>query len=307
MMTGNTIVIATRKSRLALWQTQFVKNKLQHLYPNIKINLLTKVTEGDKRQDIALSDIGGKNLFTKELQSTLLTKEADIAVHSIKDLSAQPQPGLVLAAFCQRHDPRDAFISTTYQQFVDLPHQAIVGTSSPRRQCQLLALRPDLNIKLLRGNVDTRLSKLAQHQYDAIVLAAAGLQRLELDHLITEYFPLTKILPAIGQGAIGIECLSENQEIQQLLQPLDHQPTRYCVEAERAVNARLNGDCYTPIAAHASLVKDKLTLVANVGNLTGSKILTAKSSKISQLYKELGNEVAELLIKQGAISFLQNH
>lgn len=303
-MNKSSIIIATRKSQLALWQAEYVKQLLLQHYPQLDIVFLTKTTTGDERQDVSLSAIGGKNLFVKELQAAVLAKEADIAVHSIKDLSCTPHPELLLAAMCERADPRDAFLSHRYPSLQLLPPKSIIGTSSPRRECQLKFLRPDLTYTLLRGNVDTRIKKLKLGEYDAIILAAAGLTRLNLLDDVTEYFSPTEMLPAIGQGAIGIECRSDDTLMQEFLEPLNHLPTYYCVSAERAVNRYLGGDCFTPIAAHANLVNDQLTLMALVGSLTTQEIISTKIQGPSHSAEALGAEAAKNLLNKGAAQLL---
>lgn len=300
------LIIATRASPLALKQADIVKSKLERLHPDLEITYLATTTRGDKNQHTALSDIGGKNLFAKELQAAVLQNKADIAVHSTKDLSAKPIPGLSLVSFCEREDPRDCFISERYSSFSDLPPQATLGTASPRRQSQLLALRPDLNIKLLRGNVKTRLDKLKHAEYDAIILAAAGLNRLGLSAHICEYFSVDVITPAIGQGVIGIECRTNDRLTQALIKPLNHAPTHSCVSAERAVNAYLNGNCFTPIGAHAILKNGNLNLTAIVGALDGSTLLQSKIQGSPNDAESLGTQAALGLIKQGAKAFLQS-
>ncbi len=298
------LIIATRQSPLALWQTEYVKAQLQQHHPDITVEILGKTTEGDRKKDVALNKIGGKNLFAKELQQLLISGQADIAVHSIKDLSVTQPKGLQLACVCKRADPRDAFLAIKHESLNALPNNAIIGTASPRRQCQLLALRPDLQIKLLRGNVGTRLAKLAAGEFDAILLAAAGLTRLKLEQQITEYLDPSLFIPAIGQGAIGIECREDNEEACNLLAPLNDTETAICIEAERAVNRILGGDCFTPIGAHATIEKNTLTLNAMVGALDGSRVINAsKSGKLAEA-TTLGSDVAETLLIDGAKELL---
>ncbi len=221
-MTKKTLKIATRKSPLALWQANFVKHALHQLHPQLNIELVGLLTLGDKNQNVSLTKIGGKSLFVKELQNALLENQADIAVHSIKDMSVIPCPGLQLYAVCQREDPRDAFVANHFNNVTELPKGAIVGTSSPRRQSLIKAMRPDVNISVLRGNVGTRLAKLDAKQYDAIILAAAGLKRLELETKIKEYLSPKEFIPAIGQGALGIECREDDDHVKELIQSLNH-------------------------------------------------------------------------------------
>lgn len=307
MNPSRTITLATRKSKLALWQAKFVKQQLLAHHPQLDVQLIAQSTAGDNNPDVALANIGGKDLFAKELQTLVLNKKADIAVHSIKDLAAITLAGLQLAAICEREDPRDVFISKTYAHFKDLKPHAIVGTASPRRQSQLLYQRPDLSIKLLRGNVNTRLQKLEDGIYDAIILAAAGIKRLGMSDRITEYFNPQTMLPAIGQGAIGIECRADDDTLLPLLQCLNHETTHACVQAERAVNAHLHGNCFTPIAAFAQLNQSTLQLEARIGALDGNEMICAKSEGHPTDAKLIGTRVAESLLSKGAGRILQSH
>lgn len=300
------IVIATRRSELALWQSNWVKLKLLALHPELTIELLELTTRGDKNTRQPLQQIGGKSLFVKELQQAVLTKQADIAVHSIKDMSAFATPGLELAAICQRADPRDAFISNQYSSVNNLPAGAIVGTASPRRQALLLNARNDLVIKCLRGNVYTRLKKLANGEYDAIILAAAGLQRLQHDHVIRDFFDPLIFTPAIGQGAIGIECRAEDESTRQLLAPLSHPTTTACVTAERIVNQQLGADCFSAVGAYAQCNNQQLHLHAMVATTDGKKLLRATANATLAKAIDLGQQVAKQLIEQGAMEIL-NH
>ena len=275
-MLEKTLKIATRQSPLALWQANYVKNRLQQLYPDLTIELVPMVTKGDVILDSPLAKIGGKGLFVKELENALLNKEADIAVHSMKDVPMQFPEGLGLAVICQREDPRDAFVSHSYRTFAELPQGAVVGTSSLRRQCQLKALRPDLDIRSLRGNVGTRLSKLDNGDYDAIILASAGLIRLGLADRIASFIDVEQSLPAAGQGAVGIECRTDDVQVQALLAPLADAETTYCVRAERAMNNHLQGGCQVPIGGYAVLQQGQLYLRALVGDIDGSRIIRAE-------------------------------
>ena len=272
-MSGEIVRIATRKSPLALWQAEFVKAQLEHFHPGLQVELVTMVTKGDIILDTPLAKIGGKGLFVKELEVAMLEGRADIAVHSMKDLPMDFPPGLMLQTICRREDPRDAFVSNTYSSISQLPAGAVVGTSSLRRQCQLRAARPDLIIKDLRGNVGTRLGKLDKGEYDAIILAAAGLLRLELPHRIAAFIEPEESLPAVGQGAVGIECREGDQRIQELLAPLEHQETRLRVLAERALNKRLDGGCQVPIGSYCIIENDQFWLRAIVGSPDGSIML----------------------------------
>ncbi|MFC2553655.1 MAG: hydroxymethylbilane synthase [Rodentibacter sp.] len=300
-MTQPTILkIATRQSPLALWQANFVKNRLEDLYPQIKVKLISMVTKGDVILDTPLAKIGGKGLFVKELENALLEKYADIAVHSMKDVPMQFPKGLGLSVICKREDPRDAFVSNKYQSLDELPQGSIVGTSSLRRQCQLKQLRPDLDIRSLRGNVGTRLTKLDNGDYDAIILAAAGLIRLGMPNRITSFIETTQFLPAAGQGAVGIECRTDDAAVQALLAPLADPETTACVLAERAMNAHLQGGCQVPIGGYAVLENGHIYLRALVGALDGSKIIYAEGKNTLKNAEILGVQIAEKLLAQGA-------
>ena len=242
------IRIATRKSPLALWQAEYIQQRLLELNPGLQVELVKMVTQGDKILDTPLAKVGGKGLFVKELEVGMLNGDADIAVHSMKDVPVEFPAGLHLAVICEREDPRDAFVSNRFTSIEDLPHGATVGTSSLRRQCQLRAWRPDLKISDLRGNVNTRLAKLDEGKYDAIILASAGLIRLGFSDRIRAFLDTDICLPAIGQGAVGVECRVDDERINALLEPLNHERTHTCVMAERAMNHRLEGGCQVPIA-----------------------------------------------------------
>ena len=304
-MLEKTLKIATRQSPLALWQANYVKDRLQQLYPDLTIELVPMVTKGDVILDSPLAKIGGKGLFVKELENALLTQEADIAVHSMKDVPMQFPEGLGLAVICQREDPRDAFVSHSYRTFAELPQGAVVGTSSLRRQCQLKALRPDLDIRSLRGNVGTRLSKLDNGDYDAIILASAGLIRLGLADRIASFIDFEQSLPAAGQGAVGIECRTDDMQVQALLAPLADAETTYCVRAERAMNNHLQGGCQVPIGGYAVLQQGQLYLRALVGDIDGSRIIRAEGKSAVENAEVLGVQIAEQLLAQGADKILQ--
>ena len=304
-MLEKTLKIATRQSPLALWQANYVKDRLQQLYPDLTIELVPMVTKGDVILDSPLAKIGGKGLFVKELENALLNKEADIAVHSMKDVPMQFPEGLELAVICQREDPRDAFVSHSYRTFAELPQGAVVGTSSLRRQCQLKALRPDLDIRSLRGNVGTRLSKLDNGDYDAIILASAGLIRLGLADRIASFIDVEQSLPAAGQGAVGIECRTDDVQVQALLAPLADAETTYCVRAERAMNNHLQGGCQVPIGGYAVLQQGQLYLRALVGDIDGSRIIRAEGKSAVENAEVLGVQIAEQLLAQGADKILQ--
>lgn len=300
-----TVRIATRKSPLALWQAEFVKAALLSANPGLKVELLKMTTQGDKILDTPLAKVGGKGLFVKELEQGMLRGEADIAVHSMKDVPVHLPDGLHINTICERENPHDAFVSNEFSSLDDLPQGATVGTSSLRRQCQLRHGRPDLQIKDLRGNVNTRLQKLDDGQFDAIILAGAGLLRLGFNERIKQFIPAEKSLPAIGQGAVGIECRTDDKEMQRLLLPLHHEQTASCVEAERALNTRLEGGCQVPIGGHAILQGDELWIRGLVGQPDGSRIITSEIKGDRDSGPELGIKVAEDLLSQGAAEILQ--
>lgn len=294
------LVIATRKSPLALWQAYHVKDLLQSHHPDLPVELLEMSTRGDKILDTPLAKVGGKGLFVKELELAMLEGRADIAVHSMKDVPMEFPDGLGLTTIVTREDPRDAFVSNEYQSIAELPAGAIVGTSSLRRQCQIKASRPDLNIRDLRGNVGTRLGKLDQGDYDAIILAAAGLKRLEMPERISSFIEANEILPAAGQGAVGIECRTNDSEIETLLAPLNDLDTSIRVSAERAMNRRLMGGCQVPIGAYATLADAVIHLDGLVGATDGSRILRQQVSGDIGQPEELGILLAEKLLADGA-------
>lgn len=298
------IRIATRKSLLALWQAEFVKAELERFHAGIQVELVTFTTQGDKILDTPLAKIGGKGLFVKELEVAMMNGDADIAVHSMKDVPMEFPEGLGLSVICEREDPSDAFVSNTYDQFESLPQGAHVGTSSLRRQCQLLAARPDLKITSLRGNVQTRLGKLDNGDYDAIILASAGLKRLKLEDRIKQCLSDTISLPAGGQGAVGIECRTDDAATQALLAPLNHSDTASRVIAERALNRRLQGGCQVPIACYATLNNGELWLRGLVGSEDGQRIIRAEARAPQADAETLGVQVAEDLLAQGAADIL---
>ncbi|MEH6346578.1 MAG: hydroxymethylbilane synthase [Bermanella sp.] len=298
--------IATRKSKLALWQAEFVKAELQKLHPQLEVELVTFTTQGDKILDTPLAKIGGKGLFVKELEVAMLDGRADIAVHSMKDVPMEFPEGLGLPVICEREDPTDAFVSNNYKSFEDLPQGARVGTSSLRRQCQLMAARPDLKVSSLRGNVQTRLGKLDNDDYDAIILASAGLIRLELKDRIAEYISEEVSLPAGGQGAVGIECRIDDETTKALLAPLNHKPTSDRVTAERAMNKRLQGGCQVPIACFATLDGEELYLRGLVGSENGDEIIRSEVRGNIAQAEAIGIQAAEDLLSQGAARILSN-
>ena len=299
-----TLKIATRQSPLALWQANFVKDQLEKFHPTLSVELVPMVTKGDVILDSPLAKIGGKGLFVKELENALLEKRADIAVHSMKDVPMEFPEGLGLSVICQREDPRDAFVSNTYRSLDELPQGAIVGTSSLRRQCQLKQLRPDLDIRSLRGNVGTRLSKLDNGEYDAIILASAGLIRLGLAERIASFIEVEQSLPAAGQGAVGIECRVDDEEVKALLAPLADATTTTCVLAERAMNTRLQGGCQVPIGGYAIEQNGEVFLRALVGETDGSAIIRAEGKSAVENAEALGVSIAEQLLAQGADKIL---
>jgi hydroxymethylbilane synthase len=303
-MTG-TVRIATRQSPLALWQAEYVKARLLQLHPDIHVELVKMVTKGDKILDTPLAKVGGKGLFVKELETGMLNGEADIAVHSMKDVPVEFPDGLMLAVICEREDPRDAFVSNQIDAIDELPQGAIVGTSSLRRQSQLRAWRPDLQIRDLRGNVNTRLKKLDDGDFDAIILAAAGLLRLGFEDRIKHPIDTDVSLPAIGQGAVGIECRADDERIMSLIEPLNHSETSTCVQAERAMNHRLEGGCQVPIAGFAQLDNWNLSMRGLVGRPDGQLIIAGEVQGHADQAEQLGIQLAEDLLSRGAKEILE--
>ncbi|WOJ97870.1 hydroxymethylbilane synthase [Congregibacter brevis] len=298
------VVIATRESPLALWQAYFVRDTLLETHPGISVELLGMTSRGDQILDVPLAKVGGKGLFVKELETALLDGRAHIAVHSMKDVPMEFPEGLELAVICEREEPADAFVSNSYENLDALPAGAIVGTSSLRRECQLRANRPDLEVRFLRGNVNTRLRKLDEGEYDAIILACAGLIRLEMGDRIRARIPVTESLPAGGQGAVGIEIRSDDTTTRELLAPLHHGPTAERVLAERALNRRLQGGCEVPIASYAIHEGDQLWLRGLVGRPDGSNTLRAEARGSRDNPEALGISVAESLLDAGAAEIL---
>ncbi|MFP5441584.1 MAG: hydroxymethylbilane synthase [Gammaproteobacteria bacterium] len=292
--------IATRKSPLALWQANDVADRLRALHPGLQTELLLLTTQGDRILDAPLAKVGGKGLFVKELEQAMLDGRADIAVHSMKDVPMELPDGLVLPVICEREDPRDALVSPRYRGIDQLPQGAVVGTSSLRRAAQLRARRPDLVIRDCRGNVQTRLAKLDAGEYDAILLASAGLRRLGLEQRIAALLPVTDSLPACGQGAVGIECRAGDARVNALIAPLNHAATSYRVRAERALNRRLAGGCQVPIAGYAELDGDRLHLSALVAGIDGRVVLRAQQSGDAADAEQIGIAAAEALLAQGA-------
>jgi len=303
-MSKKIIRIATRHSPLAMWQANFVKDELLKYHTNLTVEILAMKTKGDILLDTPLSKVGGKGLFVKELEVAMLEGEADIAVHSMKDIPVDFPDGLGLSVICKREDPRDAFVSNHFKALSELPIGAIVGTSSLRRQCQIRSLRPDLVIKDLRGNVNTRLRKLDDGEYDAIVLAAAGLIRLKMQTRIASYIEPEISLPAVGQGAVGVECRLDDVETIKLLAPLNHQETRYRVTAERAMNLALEGGCQVPIGSFALIEGEQLFLRGLVGSIDGKEIIRKQITGHVNDAHYLGESLAQTLLDAGAKEIL---
>lgn len=303
-MLDKVLRIATRQSPLALWQAHYVKERLMACHPGLTVTLVPMVTRGDIILDTPLAKVGGKGLFVKELELALLEDRADIAVHSMKDVPVEFPQGLGLVTICEREDPRDAFVSNHYACMDDLPAGSIVGTSSLRRQCQIAQRRPDLVIRSLRGNVGTRLSKLDNGDYDAIILAVAGLKRLELDARIRQPMPPEESLPAVGQGAVGIECRLDDAQTRVLLAPLNHDETAIRVCAERAMNMRLEGGCQVPIGSYAELVDGELWLRALVGSPDGRETVRGERRGKPEDAEKMGIELADELLDNGAREIL---
>jgi hydroxymethylbilane synthase len=306
-MTKTTLTIATRESPLALWQANWVKTKLQALHPHLSIHLLGLTTAADRLLSVALWNAGGKGLFVKELEEALLDGRADIAVHSMKDVPVELPSGLCLPVFCEREEPRDAFISSHFSLLSELPQRAKVGTSSLRRQSQLLALRPDLQLLPLRGNINSRLRRLEENELDAIILAAAGLKRLQLTSHIRFLMTTEDMLPAAGQGVLGIECREDAPLIQEWIAPLNNALAHSAVTAERAVCRRLNAGCQVPVAAFAEMRGSVLHVRGLVASVDGKILLRAHAEGDSQEAETLGIHVAEALLQQGAEEILKNH
>ncbi len=305
-MPSKTIRIATRNSPLALWQAQHVQQQLLSLWPSLTIELIPMVTSGDNFLKDKLQLKGGKGLFVKELEEALLDKRADLAVHSTKDMPAHLPPGLVISAICKRDNPFDALVSPFFNNLTDLPPKAIVGTASLRRQAQLLAYRPDLEIKTLRGNIHTRLNKLATGAYDAIILAAAGLERMNLQQHISAQLSTEIMLPSCAQGALCIETRAQDSLIQQLIAPLHHSPSALCVDTERRVNEQLGGNCHVPLAVFCTIEPNQeLYLQARLFSLDGKTILSYAQNKPQHDALLLSDECAQSLFAQGAAKLLE--
>ncbi len=315
-MKKSRIVIGTRGSKLALWQTNWVKEKLQSLYPELQIDIEKIKTTGDKILDAPLAKVGGKGLFVKEIEEALLSKKVDLAVHSMKDVPTEIPQGLIISAICKREDPRDVFISKDGKALKDLASKAIVGTSSLRRTVQLKALREDLNIKILRGNVDTRIRKLKEGEYDAIVLAMAGVKRMGFESMVTEVFSEDTIIPAIGQGAIGIETREDDDFLNELIKPLHHLDTALCVLAERAFLSVMGGGCQVPLACHAKILNTELKIIGMIGDpegqspiIRGERLISftkpfSEESDLAEVQR-VGTELARELLARGGAEILK--
>lgn len=300
----STLRIATRKSPLALWQAEHVAARLRAAHPGIDIELVPLSTRGDEILDRALSKVGGKGLFIKELEVAMSDGRADIAVHSMKDVTAEMPAGFTLAAILEREDPRDAFVSNRFASLAELPQGARVGSSSLRRQCQLKALRPDLELITLRGNVGTRLGKLDAGDFDAIILAAAGLDRLEMPERIRERIAPEQCLPAIAQGTLGIECAADRADIIELVRVLEHEPTAIRTRAERALNRRLQGGCDVPVAGYAELEGNEIRLRGLVGLPNGTRVVRGERRGTLDDAENLGESLAEEMLARGAADVL---
>lgn len=301
----NSLIIASRESQLAMWQAEHIQKKLQELYPELTVSILGMTTKGDQILDKTLSKIGGKGLFVKELEQALIEGRADLAVHSLKDVPMQLPEGFTLAAITERENPFDALVSNQYASLSDLPDGAIIGTSSLRRQAQIKAAYPNLTIKPLRGNVQTRLKKLDANEYDAIILAASGLIRLGLQERIRAVLLANESLPAAGQGALAIEVAAHRQDLLTLFAPLNHIHTHACVTAERAVSRVLGGSCQVPLAAFAHIEQNMLKLSALVAETDGQQVIRAQSEDTIDNAEKLGLLIAQNLIEKGAMPLIE--
>lgn len=303
-MGKRTIKIGTRGSKLALWQSNWVKSELERRFPGLTAELFVIKTKGDKILDVPLAKVGGKGLFVKEIEEAILDRRVDIAVHSMKDMPGEVPEGLCIGAIPERENPHDAFVSLKWKGLNDLPKNARVGTSSLRRAAQLKRIRPDIRIETLRGNIDTRLNKLETGDFDAIILAAAGLLRMELGDRITEYLDEDAMLPAVGQGALSIESRLDDPEIVPLMAEMDHSETRTVVLAERAFLHRLEGGCQVPIAAHGRLKGDRISLTGLVSSLDGDTIIKDTFNGPAEDAQNMGVQLAEALLDRGAKAIL---
>ena len=298
------IRIATRASKLAMWQSECVAAELLKHFPQYTIEFIPIVSQGDKILDQSLTEIGGKALFVKALEQALLNNEADIAVHSVKDMGAELIPEMAMPALLPRADVRDAYCQSQHIPLAELPSGAVIGTASPRRVCQLKRFFPKLTTKLIRGNVQTRLEKMLSAEYDAIILAVAGLQRLGLENYITEYLPVDKFIPAIGQGAIGIECLASRNDLIAMLQVLNHALTDKCVKIERKCGAILGGGCHVPMGVYAHVAKNEIMVAAMLGDANGATVNVIEKCALTTDDMAIADKVAHSLLSQGGGKFL---
>ena len=299
-LTENIIRIGTRASLLALWQANWIKDTLEEQNRGVKVELIKIKTTGDKILDVPLAKVGGKGLFVKEIEDALLSNRVDLAVHSMKDVPTDLPEGLHIASITEREDPRDALLSRDGYTMMELPRNAKIGTSSLRRQAQILSVRPDFEINQLRGNLDTRIKKLTTKELDAVILAAAGIRRMGWTDKITECIPTEVCLPAIGQGAVGIETRIDDEAINGLVSRLNHDPTSIAVRAERAFLKKLEGGCQVPIAAYAEIRGDKVKLRGLVGRIDGSEIIKDSLEGSVDRVEDIGEELAEKLLSMGA-------
>jgi hydroxymethylbilane synthase len=302
-----TLKIATRKSPLALWQANHVADLLRRNHPGLDVSLLELSTEGDRFLQAPLSQIGGKGLFVKEIEQALLDNRADLAVHSLKDMTSHLPEGLILAAVPEREDPRDVLVSPRKHTVASLPQKATVGTSSQRRSCQLLERRPDLNVVNVRGNVQSRLRKTEEQGWHGTLLALAGLKRLGLEAHVSEILPVEESLPSVGQGVLAIECREADAFVRELLAPLEHADTRACIVAERAFLARLDGGCTVPLAGHAVLENESLWLRALIGSPDGKRIVRGERKGPRSQGASMGTSLAEELLSKGGEDILRAH
>ena len=303
-MASSGLRIVTRESPLALWQAQFVRTRLQEMHPGLGVEIKTVKTVADRFLHKSLAEMGGKGVFVKELEQALLNDDADLAVHSMKDVTVDLPAGLAISVIMQREDPRDVLVASRYSSLAELPAGARIGTSSLRRQCQLNATCPGLALQDIRGNVGSRLQKLDNGTYDALILAAAGMKRLGMEDRISVYLGVDDMLPAIGQGALGIETRADDARVLQLVRPLDHEPTRVCVAAERALSRKLYGGCHLPLAAYAEISGEDLSMTALAGYPDGSRIVKDRIAGAAGQAEKLGHELGERLLAQGAHEIL---
>ena len=303
-MASSGLRIVTRESPLALWQAQFVRTRLQEMHPGLRVGIKTVKTVADRFLHKSLAEMGGKGVFVKELEQALLNHEADLAVHSMKDVTVDLPAGLTIAVIMQREDPRDVLVASRYSSLAELPAGARIGTSSLRRQCQLNAACPGLALQDIRGNVGSRLQKLDNGTYDALILAAAGMKRLGLEDRISVYLDVDDMLPAIGQGALGIETRADDARVLPLVRPLNHELTRVCVSAERALSRKLYGGCHLPLAAYAEISGEYLSMTALAGYPDGSRVVKDRIAGAAGQAEKLGHELGERLLQQGAREIL---